>query len=38
MFLSLEGEAQDVISKLKEDVIRSKVGLKIILAQLDKKF
>ena len=38
MFSSLEGEAQDDVSKLKEDAIKSKVGLKIILAQLGKKF
>lgn len=38
MFSSLEGEAQDAVSKLKEDAIKSKVGLKIILAQLGKKF
>ena len=38
MFSSLEGEAQDGVSKLKEDAIKSKVGLKIILAQLGKKF
>ena len=38
MFSSLEGEAQDAVSKLKEDAIRSKVGLKIKLAQLGKKF
>ena len=38
MFVSVEGEAQDAVSKLKEDAIRSKAGLKIILAQLGKKF
>ena len=38
MVLSLEGEGQDIVSKLKEGAIRSKVGLKIILAQLGKNF